>query len=484
MQLRDYQKNIIDAVYQAWAKGAKNVLVQLPTGAGKTIIFSHAIANFKEWAIAIAHRVELVSQISLALARHGVYHNIIAQKNSIKEIIALHMFDIGKSFYDPNAPRIVAGVDTLVRMSENSNSWFRKIKLVIQDEAHHVLRGNKWGKAAELFPNAVGLYPTATPCRADGRGLSRNSDGIIDVMIEGRTMRDLIRDGYLTDYRIVAPPNDLDLSNVNITDSGEFSPEKLRRAVHKSQIVGDVVNTYLKFAPLKLGVTFAVDVESATEIAARFKFAGIPAEVISSKTPDLLRATIMQRFKNREILQIVNVDLLGEGVDVPAIEVVSMARPTNSYGLFVQQFGRALRPMDGKMRALIIDHVGNIKRHGLPDKKRIWTLERFERRAKSNVNNIIQIKICLNPECMSAYESIYKKCPYCGFYKPPARRSTPEEVDGDLTELDENTLLLLRGEIKKIDDIPRVNPYQDPIIQRSIINKHRARQKAQQVLRG
>src|SRR6185437_8496431 len=165
-----------------------------------------------------------------------------------------------------------------------------------------------------------------------------------DTLLVGPSMRDLIKREYLTDYRIFAPPSDLDLSNVNISASGDYSPEPLRTAVHKSKITGDIVAHYLKIASGKQGVTFAVDIKSAADIAAEFRLYGVNAEVISSKTPPLVRQQLMRKFRNRELMQLVNVDILGEGVDVPAIEVISMGRPTHSYCTFAQQFGRSLRP--------------------------------------------------------------------------------------------------------------------------------------------
>lgn len=486
MELRPYQSKLIADIYNAWQHGAINVLPQLSTGGGKTVILAKVVADSNEPAIVIAHRIEIVSQISLTLARHKIRHNIIAQKNAIREIVSLHMAEIGQSFYDPRAKHSVAGVDTLLRLPPNT-PWFSKIKLVVQDEGHHVLRENKWGTAAALFPNARGLYPTATPVRADGKGLGRHADGLIDKMIIGPSMRELINLGYLTEYRIIAPPNDLDLSEVNISAGGDYSPEKLRKAVHKSHITGDVVDHYLKFARGKLGVTFAVDIEAATEIAVEFKANRIPAEVISSKTPDLLRSAIMRRFKNREILQIVNVDLLGEGVDVPAIEVVSMARPTQSYGLYSQQFGRALRPMPNKTHAIILDHVNNVLRHGLPDDlRRVWSLNRRERRSRTTNDDVTPVKTCLNPAvfCHAVYEAYLKKCPQCGFTIPPVSRSMPEHVDGDLTELDPEVLAQLRGEIAKIDEAPIISQYHEPIIQMSIAKKHKEKQEMQRVLRN
>jgi len=432
MILREYQKDLVRQIYESWQRGNKNVGVQLHTGGGKTCIFSYILAHHPGGAIAIAHRVELVSQISLTLARYNIAHNIIAQKQSIREIIALHHDEVGRSFYKSTSNIVVAGIDTLLRLSADT-PWFKSISLVVQDEGHHPLKKNKWGRAAELFSNAYGLYPTATPCRADGNGLGRHSDGILDDLIVGIPMRQLIHDGFLTDYRIFAPPNDLDLSNVPVGSTGDFSFDPLRKAVHKSQITGDIVKHYLKIAPGKLGVTFAVDVDAAVEIKTAFCAAGIKAELITGKTPATLRANIMRRFRNEEIKQIVNVDILGEGVDVPAIEVVSMARPTESYGLYSQSFGRALRPKNSKKHALIIDHVGNVLRHGLPDAPRIWTLDRREKRSRSKQNDEILLISCV--ECFSVYKRVLRSCPFCDYVPVPTNRSAPEYVDGDLNEL-------------------------------------------------
>jgi DNA repair protein RadD len=483
MQLRPYQQHAEAEIYQAWSQGAQNVLVQLDTGAGKTVLFTKILADHDGWSVAIAHRVELVSQISLTLARHGVRHNIIAPKAAIRNIIAIHMLELKRSYYDPQARCSVAGVDTLIKL-DPATPWLQRVTLVVQDEGHHPLKNNKWGKAAALFPRARGLYPTATPVRADGCGLGRHADGLMDAIVLGPPMRYLINEGFLSDYRIFAPPSDIDLSEVPLSASGDYSPPKLRTAVHKSHIVGDVVKHYLKIAPGKLGVTFAVDIEAATQIAAEFKAANVSAEVITSKTPDLLRARIMQRFKAREVLQIVNVDLLGEGVDVPAIEVVSMARPTQSYSLFSQQFGRALRPMPGKAHAIIIDHVGNVLRHGLPDSPRQWSLNRRERRSRGTPVDIIPLRTCLNEQCLAVYERVNKLCPYCGHYTPPAQRSAPEFVDGDLNELDPAVLAAMRGEIDRIDGAVHIPQHLNSIAQAAVKKQHWQRQQSQRELRA
>jgi superfamily II DNA or RNA helicase len=482
MELREYQQKVVNDIYSAWDAGAQNVMVQMATGAGKTVVFCHVLAACTGGAIAIAHRVELVSQISLTLARYGIRHNILAPKSSIREIVSIHMAELGRSWYDPHSQVRVAGVATLVRI-DPATPWLREIRLVVQDEGHHCTKKSQWGRAAEMFPNARGLYPTATPLRLDGKGLGRHADGVCDVLITGPTMRDLISMGYLTDYRIFAPPSDLDLANVPLALGGDFSPKPLRAAVGESHITGDVVAHYLRIAPGLSGVTFAVSVEAACDIAQAFNAAGVVAEVVTAKTPDLLRASIMRRFRAGEIRQLVNVDLLGEGVDVPAIQVVSFARPTHSFALYSQAFGRALRPLAGKKHAIVIDHVGNVMRHGLPDAPRVWSLDRRDRRTRGKPLDEFPVTTCLNPQCFTVYQRTRSSCPVCGF-KPVARaRSTPEQVDGDLLELDADALAALRGEINRIDGMAKIPQGLSAIAQLAVGKRHHERQQAQGALR-
>jgi superfamily II DNA or RNA helicase len=475
--LRPYQQAAENGIYARWQQH-RNVLAVLPTGAGKTVLFSKVLSDFRGLSIAIAHRQELVSQISLALARNGVRHAIVAPNNVRANIEAIHMAELGRRWIDQHSQCAVAGVDTLLRRPPD---WLPRVGLWVMDEAHHVLRENKWGKAIALMPNAYGLGVTATPTRADGRGLGLHADGVFQAMEVGPTMRDLISMGYLTDYRIFAPPTDLDLSAVATGASGEFVAEQLRAAVHKSHVTGDVVKHYQRIAPGKLGVTFCVDIEAAQETCAAFRAAGVPAEVVTSKTPDVLRATILRRFRAREVLQLVNVDLFGEGFDLPAIEVVSMARPTQSYSLFCQQFGRALRLLEGKERAVIIDHVENYRRHGLPDAPREWSLDRRERGSKSAKSDAIPMTACTG--CASVYERFYVACPYCGNKPEPASRSAPQHVDGDLHELDPAVLAALRGEIAKVDGPPRIPQHLEGVAARAVFNRHMERQQSQGRLR-
>lgn len=471
--LRGFQNDLRRNCYAAWDVGAVNVMPVAATGSGKTVVISQMMLDESGASIAIAHRQELVSQISVALARNGVRHRVVGAKKGsalVRVITALQVAELGYSFLDPTAKSGVGGVDTVIRMGDEP--WFDQVRLAVQDEGHHVLKANKWGRAAGMFRNARGLFPTATPARADGRGLGRHADGLTDAMVLAPSMRDIINMGYLTDYTILCPPNDLNLDDVEVGPSGELNQEQTRKAVHRSsKIVGNAVEHYLKRARGKLGVTFCIDVDAAVETAAAFRAAGVPAEIVSSDTPDALRAAILRRFKNREILQLVNVDLFGEGFDLPAIECVSMLRPTESFALYSQQFGRTLRLMiaealsqrwdsfnyDERKRliaqsekpvGIIFDHVGNVVRHGLPDARREWSLDRRERRAKKKSDGI-PLRVCVS--CLQPYEAVHKRCPYCDHYMQPAGRSAPEMVDGDLTELDAATLAALRGDVGRID---------------------------------
>jgi superfamily II DNA or RNA helicase len=504
-KLRQYQIDLKQDVYTSWDKGAKNILGVLPTGGGKTVVMGEIAREFDGNGIFIAHRAELLGQISTQLAREGVYHNLITPKNSTlrRKISDLHLNKVGKNYINDRCNWLVGGVDTVINMPDDKR-W-KHLGLMITDEGHHLQKNNKWGEVFKFASNAKLLAFTATPRRADGRALD-----VFDTLVEGVPARWLIDNGYLVDYRVVCPKtSDLDLSEVAISNTtGDYNTVQIKKAMHASKrIVGDVVREYLKYAPGKLGVTFAVDVEEAVKISKAFNDAGVPAEVVSAKTPSDLRTNILRQFEQRKILQLVNVDLFGEGFDLPEIEVVSFARPTMSFALFCQQFGRVLRLMisptltgawdtyaseqrkqfiaeSKKPFALVIDHVGNILQHHFPDSPQKWTLEARERKSRGAPSDAIPLRSCLNVECMRVYEKCEVCCPYCG-QEPqlPAGRTLPEQVDGDLQLLTEEVLAKMRGEIDKVDGqcYPPVNL--SSYVKTSIIRNHMERQAAQKTLR-
>ena len=500
--LRDYQVDVKQRVYEAWHQpNVFNIILTMATGAGKTTVFSDIVREFNAPACVIAHRQELVAQASLALNREGIQHDIMVPKAVKQQIIRAHHDVHGHSHYRGNGIVRVCGVDSLAR-DQATDRWYSQVALVVQDEGHHVQRNNKWGKAQARFPNARGLFPTAHCLRGDGRGLGRSADGLADSLVVGPHCRYLINRGFLTDYRLFCPSSDVDFSDLEVGPSGDYSQVKLAARTHASNtIVGDVVRKYLELAPGKLGVTFAVDIEAAKQLCAAYEKSGVPAAVITAETPIQIRAQLMRQFRSRVLLQLVSVDCLGEGVDVPAIEVVSMVRKTASFQLYAQQFGRALRVMvsddyaahwgeysdedririiasSSKPTAMVIDHVGNTIFHGLPDVPRAYSMERAETRARAQTGPEAS-RSC--PNCARPYERYHSACPYCGYAPTPRARSTPDQVEGDVIELSPEILAELRSRVADVDG--PAPAYGTDIAGLSIRKNHRERQQAQYTLR-
>jgi len=294
-------------------------------------------------------------------------------------------------------------------------------------------------------------------------------------MVVGPGMRDLIDWGFLTDYRIVGAQTHIaNLEDAISKTTGDYVLDrgKGKEAVRASSLVGDVVAQYQKWAAGKLAVVFASDLDTAADMVARFKRAGVLCEMVDGKTPDDLRRSVLRRFRRRELHVLVNVDLFGEGFDLPAIEVVIMARPTKSFALYTQQFGRALRLMippewmalwdqyspaqrlqliaqSGKPKALIIDHVGNVAHfRGPPDALTgytAWTLDAAEKGSRG-AGDAMPLTYCTNATCGAPYERFRTRCPECGHKPEPGdSRGGPAAVDGDLFEFDAEMLASLRN---------------------------------------
>lgn len=315
---------------------------------------------------------------------------------------------------------------------------------VVVHNCHHTTINNKWGKAVELFVNAYGLGVTATPNRADGQGIGRCADGYMDDIIKGPSMRSLIDRGFLADYEIVCPKSDLNVDDSPLSKNGDWSNQTLRKAAKKSKIVGDVVNNYIMYASGRQAIVFATDVDTAEEISQDFNANNIRAVSLNGKSQTAFREQSINLFASGKIQVLINVDLFDEGFDVPACDVCIMARPTASLGKFLQQIGRVLRPAPNKV-ALIIDHVSNVIRHGLPDMHREWSLDRRQKKAKLTKDpSEIELTVCKH--CLKPYEKFRTVCPYCGFEKPlPEPHSrTIEMVEGDLVLLTREMLERMR----------------------------------------
>lgn len=341
---------------------------------------------------------------------------------------------------------------------------------------HHVLRANKWGKGVALFshPACRGLGLTATPGRPDGQGLGRHADGFADAMVHGPSMRWLIDEGYLCDYDVVCPPTDLVTAEAPRGSDGEYTHAQRQAAERQSHIVGDVPEHYLRFARGLSGITFCGTIETATATAEAYRARGVTAEMITGNTDSNVRDDIFDRAERGELNQIVAVDVISEGVDIPALQVGSFARLTGSIVTWRQQLGRLLRPIyapgydletrEGRLasiaasrkpRALLIDHVGGFidPALGPPDRPRDWSLDRREKRAKADKSDEIPLRVCSNPkvDCFHPYPRIYGACPKCGYAPEPASRAAPEHVDGDLQLLTPEALALLQGRALDLD---------------------------------
>lgn len=446
--LRDDQAQMKAGIYDKWRGGDQNVLGVLSTGGGKSIIVSDIaldIDRARQTQAIIAHRNELVGQMSMHVADRGIYHRIIAPKNVVASIVKKHRKKYNRSFVSPSGLAAVVGVDTLCARADEMKPWAEQVAHWTIDEAHHVLRNNKWGTAVKMFPRARGLGVTATPWRTAGEGLGRHADGVFDSMVLGIEMRQLIGIGALSDYEIVCPESDLHVDDKDVgATTGDWSPVKLRKAARQSHIVGDVVKAYCRYAFGRRAIVFSTDVETAGEQAAQFNAAGIRAAAVSANTNPVVREKFIEEFKEGKLTVLINVDLFDEGFDVPACDVVIMTRPTASLGKYRQMVGRALRYVPGKV-ALIIDHVSNVVRHGLPDKYVAWSLDRRDKRGKQEKDPhempLTNCKTCTKP-----YEKFRVACPYCGAEPPlPAPQDrTLEMVQGDLTLLTREILEKMR----------------------------------------
>lgn len=492
MQPRYYQSNLITGVRDAWLAGNRNILAVSPPRSGKTPTSMWLVEPFLQnnmGGVIGVHREELVRQISMTAATFGFQHNIVAPNDVKSDIIRRHVKKFGRSYFSQNAKLWIGSVQTFNARSHEIKRFAPRVNFWCVDEAHHCLVDNQWGKFIALFPNAYGLGFTATPGRTDRKSLARSEGGVFDAMVKGVTARQLINEGFICDYRIIAPPASIDRTQIKVGSTGDFTQRGLTEARKDSKITGDCVASYLKYAPGTQAVCFAVDIQHATEISASFKAAGVTAESVSSKTAKSSRKAIMDKFERGVFKVLVNVDLFGEGLDVSGIETVIMARPTQSYVLYVQQFFRALTRGDGKSLGTIIDHAGNVgyfgKTHGLPDSYNGWELETNGGKRRGSVardEDFIPVTTCTS--CFNVYEAVKKECPFCGHVHEVSDRKSIEHVAGDLVELDADVLAEMRGEADRIVGSVQIPGNLSGLAVKGLEKNWRERKEAQMALRN
>lgn len=411
IDLRSYQIEAIHRIREAYRSGRRAPLFVLPTGGGKTYTFAAIvdlmIKKGKRITI-LVHRDQLLDQCHRALTVLGIPHGLIAAGRS-----------------ELRHPVQVASVHTLTRRVEDLEAP----DLYIIDECHHV-RARTWARILEAHRSARLLGVTATPVRTDGSGLGVSSGGFFDCMIEGPTVAELTAMGFLSSFDYYQPPAGVDLSRVGIV-GGDFNSRQLDQAVNRSTITGCAVEHYRRICPGAPAIAFCVSIAHAQAVAAQFAAAGFRAVALHSKMEkEQIRRTITGLGRG-ELQIVTSCDLISEGTDVPVVSAAILLRPTHSLGLFLQQVGRVLRPLPGKV-ATILDHVGNVGRHGLPDTDRAWLLDGEKKQIrKGETDPIPALKQC--DRCFHVHRP-QPMCPRCGFlYQVQGRKL--ESVDGLLEKV-------------------------------------------------
>lgn len=417
VKLRDYQEALISNT-RAALRRTKKVLLQAPTGAGKTALGTHmtgtsAQRGFRTWFV--VHRQELIEQTSKTFARFGVSHSFIAAGRP----------------YDPAALVHICSIDTLKRRLSSIES---KPHFVIWDECHHIAAAG-WTAVFEALAGSYHVGLSATPIRTDGSGL----DSHFDEMVLGPAVSWLIENGHLSKYRAFAPAAP-DLSGVKKA-MGDYATGQLADVMDKPKLTGDIVQHWQRHCAGMRTCGFAVNVKHSQSIVQAFIDAGIPAAHLDGETPAVERADIIRRYADGEILVLWNVGLFGEGFDLSAIagrdvtiDAVILARPTQSLALHLQQVGRALRPAPGKV-AIILDHAGNSFRHGLPDDERTWKLQGTEKKLRGDDDALpppITCKCCFGQIRRPAPPA----CPICGEAIVAESAPLPQQSKAELREID------------------------------------------------
>lgn len=448
LTLRPYQTEGVAGLRASFAAGKRAPLYVLPTGGGKTAISGSVAAGAAargRIAWFVVPSLVLLAQTAEKFAEYGIRAGIIHAGFSP----------------DATAPVQVITIQTLdrwcrkgvVRDPRTGRLFFPAGKrrpamwapdLIVLDEAHHASAA-QYLRVVAALPDSRLLGVTATPLRLDGKGLGAHVGGCFDDLVEGPSITDLIGLGHLVHPTVYAPSVGVDLSGV-ATRAGDYAVAEAAARVDKPAITGSVVGHYKGLAAGARAVAFCCSIAHSQHVADEFRAAGVVAQHLDGETPEDERRRIIAAFSRGEIRVMTNCALVSEGFDVPAVEAAILLRPTQSLAMFLQQVGRALRPAAGKGRAVILDHVGNVQRHGLPDEDRTWSLEGGRRKSGGDADTKPPpVRQC--PECFAAHRPA-PKCPVCGFtYVAQAREV--EHREGELKAVDRAALDRMRFEQRR-----------------------------------
>jgi superfamily II DNA or RNA helicase len=406
MILRDYQLTLVERAHVAHMFAYHAPMIVLSTGGGKTVVFSQvtldAIAMGQVVWI-IAHRQELIAQASRTLTGFGIKHGIIRAG----EPQQLHL------------PVQVGSVQTVVRRLDK----LPPPDLIIVDECQHSTAAT-YKKIFAAFPKSSRLGVTATPCRLNGAGLGE----VFDHMILGPTTQWLTDQGYLKKVKYYAPPQKADTSNLPMS-MGDYRVKDMSEVMDDDVVTGDAVSHYQRICDGVPMLTFCVDVQHAHNVAAEYVAAGYRAAAVDGKISDDERKDRLDGLGNGKYQVITSCELIGEGLDVPVVSAVQLLRPTESLGLYLQQVGRGLRPVEGVEYLTVLDHVGNVRKHGFATTDRQWSLKGKLKRDTAPATRTCE-------ECYSVHRTA-KVCPYCGYEYPvkPRELKSKKFVDGQLVEI-------------------------------------------------
>jgi superfamily II DNA or RNA helicase len=396
--LRDYQEKMISDIHSAWLHGSRHVCSVMPCGAGKSLTAAEIARRTTakgNRVLFLVHRQELCSQIFSTFISYGV---------------DMMLCEVG-----------------MVQTISRRTGMMLPPALIITDEAHHCL-ASSYRKIYKSFPSAYCVGFTATPIRLNGGGLGE----VCDSLVTGPTVKELIARNCLSPFDYYAPPV-ADLSGLR-SRAGDFSAEDIEKVLNKPTIYGDVVSYYRKLADGKQAVCYCAGINSSKAMAHTFTDNGISAAHIDGGTPERERADTIEKFRRGEIKILCNVDLISEGFDVPDCAAAILLRPTKSLTLYIQQSMRCMRYKAGK-RAVIIDHVGNVHRFGLPDQEFEWSLEpRPQGKKKEKTDEDFKIRQC--PECFCTH-IIAPCCPNCGHVYPAQERTVAEKKEARLALITE-----------------------------------------------
>lgn len=414
--LRPRQVKAIDDLVAAYRAGHVAPLLRMPTGGGKT----HTSVEMIRRSLTKGNRVWFLShlkEINADTARR------------LKEDDVPFSYIQAGIVHDKRQPVQVVSVQTAARRLDRLD----RPNLIIVDEAHLAIAATyqeifRWAKAGPKFHEPGGaklLHLSATPIRLDGRGMGEVSDLIVDTC----STQDLIDEGLLSPIRYYAPPPP-DLSEVHSL-AGEFNPGELAAAMDKPKITGSAVAEWMKVARYRPTIVFCVSIQHAEHVAEQFRLAGVRAVAVSGESDPIVRDAALADLQAGRVDVVCNCALWVAGVDAPSVSCIILLAPTQSLTKYLQSVGRGLRTYPGKDCCVILDHAGNIGRHGNPAEARAWSLNGAGKK-KSSAPQEMPVKTC--PSCFRTVMAAATDC-LCGHHFVVKPREL-EQVDGELHEVD------------------------------------------------